>query len=76
MRWELVLLLIPLIYLFQIALPSSLMPSFDLGFGDSTTRSFPENLGSGSIPETPKVVPYVAHVHWVLCTACGMHCNA
>lgn len=46
------------------------MPSFDLGFSDdrhdSTSRSFPENLGSGSIPETPKVVPSVAHVHWVL----------
>lgn len=43
----------------QINLPSSLMSTLDYAFNDdhtrNTERSFPENLGSGSTPLTPKV---------------------
>lgn len=44
-------------------LPSSLMTSFDVAFNDdphgSASRSFPENLGSGSTPSTPKVLHFL-----------------
>lgn len=49
--------------LVQINLPSSLISTIDVAFGDDrhrhtsySSRSFPENLGSGSIPVTPKVL--------------------
>ncbi|KAG6415381.1 hypothetical protein SASPL_122792 [Salvia splendens] len=47
----------PSVSLSKIALPSSLISSFDMGFNDDhrATRSFPENLGSGSTPVTPKI---------------------
>ncbi|KAK6144387.1 hypothetical protein DH2020_021207 [Rehmannia glutinosa] len=49
----------PSVSLSKINLPSSLVTSFDLAFNDdphsSASRSFPENLGSGSTPLTPKV---------------------
>lgn len=47
----------------QMNLPSSLMTSFDVAFNDdphgSASRSFPENLGSGSTPSTPKVLHFL-----------------
>ncbi|XP_022846405.1 uncharacterized protein LOC111369158 [Olea europaea var. sylvestris] len=49
----------PSVSLTKINLPSSLMSSFDIAFNDdrrsSPSRSFPENLGSGSTPFTPKI---------------------
>ncbi|KAL8516003.1 hypothetical protein ACS0TY_014614 [Phlomoides rotata] len=49
----------PSVSLSKINLPSSLMTSFDVAFNDdphsSASRSFPENLGSGSTPSTPKI---------------------
>lgn len=43
----------------QITLPSSIISSLDVAFNDDhqrhSERSFPENLGSGNIPLTPKV---------------------
>ncbi|XP_022869562.1 uncharacterized protein LOC111388964 [Olea europaea var. sylvestris] len=49
----------PSVSLTKISLPSSLMSSFDIAFNDdrhsSASRSFPENLGSGSTPSTPKI---------------------
>lgn len=57
---------------FQIAIPSSFVSSFDTAHNDDhhslADRSFPENLGSGSTPTTPKVVLSLLHVHvyWML----------
>ncbi|KAL6516684.1 hypothetical protein OROGR_019989 [Orobanche gracilis] len=49
----------PSVSLSKINLPSSLISSFDIAFNDghhtSDGRSFPENLGSGSTPVTPKI---------------------
>ncbi|KAG8387660.1 hypothetical protein BUALT_Bualt02G0044500 [Buddleja alternifolia] len=47
----------PSVSLSKINLPSSIISSFDMAFHDDheTSRSFPENLGSGSTPETPKI---------------------
>ncbi|XP_057782554.1 uncharacterized protein LOC131000574 isoform X1 [Salvia miltiorrhiza] len=47
----------PSVSLSKIALPTSLVSSFDMAFNDDrrATRSFPENLGSGSTPVTPKI---------------------
>ncbi|VFQ91492.1 unnamed protein product [Cuscuta campestris] len=49
----------PLLSLAKINLPSSLISSLDVAFGEDhqrfTDRSFPENLGSGSTPTTPKI---------------------
>ncbi|CAA2974367.1 hypothetical protein CDL12_19772 [Olea europaea subsp. europaea] len=49
----------PSVSLTKISLPSTLMSSFDIAFNDdrhsSASRSFPENLGSGSTPSTPKI---------------------
>lgn len=49
--------------LLQINLPSSLISSLDVAFNDdhhkSSRRSFPENLGSGSTPLTPKVLLFI-----------------
>ncbi|KAL6566786.1 hypothetical protein OROMI_015190 [Orobanche minor] len=49
----------PSVSLSKINLPSSLISSFDMAFNDghhtSDGRSFPENLGSGSTPLTPKI---------------------
>lgn len=68
--WTIVLLLLTLWNIFQITLPSSLISSFDLAFNDdrhaSATRSFPENLGSGSTPIAPKVVIFLVNVDWIL----------
>ncbi|KAG8371314.1 hypothetical protein BUALT_Bualt13G0074800 [Buddleja alternifolia] len=47
----------PSVSLSKMNLPSSLMSSLDGAFNDhrsSASRSFPENLGSGSTPLTPK----------------------
>lgn len=54
-------------FLIQIILPSSFVPSLDVAFNDtSVDRSFPENLGSGSTPTTPKVDLSPIHGHCVL----------
>ncbi|KAK6163338.1 hypothetical protein DH2020_000202 [Rehmannia glutinosa] len=49
----------PSVSLSKINLSSSLISSFDMAFNDdhhtSASRSFPENLGSGSTPLTPKI---------------------
>ncbi|OIT34908.1 PREDICTED: uncharacterized protein LOC109244080 [Nicotiana attenuata] len=49
----------PSVSLTKINLPSSLMSTLDYAFNDdrtrNTERSFPENLGSGSTPLTPKI---------------------
>ncbi|XP_019175605.1 PREDICTED: uncharacterized protein LOC109170929 isoform X2 [Ipomoea nil] len=59
----------PFVSLTKINLPSSLISTIDVAFGDDrhrhtsySARSFPENLGSGSIPVTPKIyVPTNPH---------------
>nr|GMD29465.1 T6D22.12 isoform 1 [Ipomoea batatas] len=59
----------PFVSLTKINLPSSLISTIDVAFGDDrhrhtsySGRSFPENLGSGSIPVTPKIyVPTNPH---------------
>lgn len=49
----------PSVSLTKITLPSSIISSLDVAFNDDhqrhSERSFPENLGSGNIPLTPKI---------------------
>lgn len=65
------LLLIFIVFLLQMNIPSSFISPFDVAFSDgsrrSPPRSFPENLGSGSTPLTPKVDFHIYVFFHIIC---------